>query len=137
MPHAMFGWMSRQDVQSGEIFEPKAVEQKMDLASHSTVCIPVIFDCVSREIIWCDMSLSINRSHAGCGGNNVESNLSGVTAVCYSMANMKKPNLYDLIQLHIRARGQRTDSREEADIIFDTDEGITPFDTEIFMAEYL
>ena len=53
------------------------------------------------------------------------------------MANMKKPNLYDLIQLHIRARGQRTDSREEADIIFDTDEGITPFDTEIFMAEYL
>ena len=67
----------------------------------------------------------------------MESNLSGVTAVCYSMANMKKPNLYDLIQLHIRARGQRTDSREEADIIFDTDEGITPFDTEIFMAEYL
>lgn len=137
MPHAMFGWMSRQDVQSGEIFEPKAVEQKMDLASHSTVCIPVIFDCVSREIIWCDMSLSINGSHAGCGGSNVESNLSGVTAVCYSMANMKKPNLYDLIQLHIRARGQRTDSREEADIIFDTVEGITPFDTEIFMAEYL
>ena len=57
MPHAMFGWMSREDVKSGEIYEPKTVEQKMDLTSQSTVCIPVIFDCVNREVIWCDMNL--------------------------------------------------------------------------------
>ena len=58
MPHAMFGWMSREDVKSGEIYEPKTVEQKMDLASQSTVCIPAIFDCINREVIWCDMNLS-------------------------------------------------------------------------------
>lgn len=137
MPHAMFGWMSREDVKSGEIYEPKTVEQKMDLTSQSTVCIPVIFDCVNKEVIWCDMNLSLNGYHSNYGGNNVESNLSGVAATCYSMVNMSKPNLYDLIDLHIRARGLRVDNKEDADVIFDIDSGITPFDTEVFMGEYL
>lgn len=137
MPHAMFGWMSREDVKSGEIYEPKTVEQKMDLTSQSTVCIPVIFDCVNREVIWCDMNLSLNGCHINRGGNNVESNLSGIAATCYSMVNMRKPNLYDLVDLHIRARGLRVDNKEDADVVFDIDSGITPFDTEVFMGEYL
>lgn len=137
MPHAMFGWMSREDVKSGEIYEPKTVEQKMDLTSQSTVCIPVIFDCVNREVIWCDMNLSLNGCYANRGGNNVESNLSGVAATCYSMVNMSKPNLYDLIDLHIKARGLRVDNKDDADIIFDIETGITPFDTDIIVAEYI
>ena len=60
MSHAMFGWMEREDGEFGEIFEPKTVKQKMDLASQSTVCIPVIFDCQTREVIWWDMNLTIN-----------------------------------------------------------------------------
>ncbi len=137
MPHVMFGWMGREDVNSGEIYEPKTVGQKMDLSSPSTVCIPVIFDCVKREIIWCDMNLSLNGCHNDYGGNNIESNLSGVAAACYSIVNMSKPDLYDLIDLHIRARGVRVDNKEDADVVFDIDSGITPFDTEVFMGEYL
>ncbi len=137
LPHAMFGWMGREDVKSGEIYEPKTVEQKMDLTSQSMVCIPVIFDCVEREFIWCDMNVSLDGCHHHRGGNNVESNLMGVAATCYSIVNMKKPNLYDLIDLHIRARGLRVENKEEADIVFDIDEGITPFDTEVFMGEYI
>lgn len=137
MPHAMFGWMSREDVKSGEIYEPKTVKQRMDLTSQSTVCIPVIFDCVNREVIWCDMNLSLKGCRSNYGGNNVESNLSGVAATCYSMVNMSKPNLYDLIDLHIKARGLRVENKEDADVIFDVDSGITPFDIEVFMGEYL
>lgn len=137
LTHAMFGWMNREDVNSGEIYEPKTVEQKMDLTSQSTVCIPVIFDCVEREVIWCDMNLTLEGCHYHYGGNNLESNLSGVAATCYSMVNMKKPNLYDLIDLHIRARGLRVDNKEEADVIFDVEDGITPFDLDVFMSEYL
>ncbi len=137
LTHVMFGWMGRQDFASGEIYEPKTVFQKFDLTSQSVVCIPVIFDCVERSIIWCDMNLSLNSSMNHNGGNNLESNLSGVAAVCYSMVNMKKPNLYDLIELHIRARGERTYNKEEADVIFDIDDGTTPFDTEVFMGEFL
>lgn len=173
MPHAMFGWMERSDVDSGEIYEPKTVEQKMDLTANSTACIPVIFDCVRREFIWCDMNLSLTGVHTHIGGNNVESNISGITAVCYSMVNMQKPNLYDLITLNVRARGEFTSDREEADLVFDVEQWIetytneteadeqktdqrradeqeiehdeksqyvkviTPYDTELFMREYL
>lgn len=133
----MFGWMGREDVKSGEIYEPKTVEQKMDLTSQSMVCIPVIFDCVEREFIWCDMNVSLDGCYYHRGGNNVESNLMGVAATCYSVVNMKKPNLYDLIDLHIRARGLRVENKEEADIVFDINDGITPFDTEVFMGEYI
>lgn len=137
LPHAMFGWMGREDVKSGEIYEPKTVEQKMDLTSQSMVCIPVIFDCVEREFIWCDMNVSLDGCYYHRGGNNVESNLMGVAATCYSVVNMKKPNLYDLIDLHIRARGLRVENKEEADIVFDINDGITPFDVEVFMGEYI
>lgn len=151
MPHAMFGWMERADVNSGEIYEPKTVEQKLDLTVGSTVCIPVIFDCVKREFIWCDMNLSLSGVHTNTGGNNLESNLSGVAAVCYSMVNMKKPDLYDLIALNVMGRGVLVDNREDADIVFDTalylnndtvenerdKMVITPYDMELFMSEYL
>lgn len=137
LPNAKFGWMGREHVNSGEIYEPKTVEQRMDLAAQSTVCVPVIFDCVKREMIWCDMNLTLNGCRDQCGGNNVESNLTSVAAVCYSMVHMAKPNLYDLIDLHIRARGKRVEEKENADIVFDTDSGVTPFDTELIMAEYL
>lgn len=151
MPHAMFGWMERADVDSGEIYEPKTVEQKFDLTADSMVCIPVIFDCVKREFIWCDMNMSLSGIHANIGGNNLESNLSGVAAVCYSMVNVKKPDLYDLIALNVMGRGVLVDNREDADIVFDTElylnndtvenerdkMVITPYDTELFMGEYL
>lgn len=137
MPHAMFGWMGREDVGSGEIYEPRTVEQKMDLTSESTVCIPAIFDCAAREVIWCDMNLPLRYRIFSNGGNNLESNLSGVTAACYAMVHMQKPNLYDLIVLNVRARGLWTEEKENADVIFDVEEGITPFDTEIFMGEYI
>ena len=149
MPHAMFGWMERADVNSGKIYEPGTVEQRMDLTSKSTVCIPVIFDCVSREFIWCDMGLSLGGTHRNIGGNNLESNLSGTAAVCYSMVNVRKPNLYDLIALNVMGRGMLVENKEDADIVFDTvlyqendDKAsekrmITPFDTDVLMSEYL
>ena len=129
--------MNREDVNSGEIYEPKTVEQKMDLTSDTVVSIPVIFDCVDRKVIWCDMNISLNGVKRNYGGNNLESNLMGVTATCYSMVHMKKPNLYDLINLHIQARGLRVSDKNEADMIFDVNDGITPFDTDVFIGEYL
>ena len=119
LPNCRFGWMEREDVHSGEIFEPSTVEMKMDLTSESTTAIPVIFDCVERKFIWCDMNLGI--SSFGMGGNNLESNLSGVTATCYAMTHLNKPNLYDLVTLNAIARGKIVHDRNQADIIFSND----------------
>lgn len=119
MPHAMFGFMEREDINSGEVYEAKTVEQKMDLTSDSTVCIPVIFDCVKREFIWLDMAMNISTLNRSCA--NLEKNLRGVSAICYGIVNGHKPNMYDLAALNALARGTIVSDRNDADVIFDTD----------------
>lgn len=119
LPNCRFGWMEREDVDSGEIFEPTTVKMKMDLTADGTVAIPVIFDCVERKFIWCDMNLSMECSYHG--GNNLESNLSGVTATCYAMTHLNKANIYDLVAINAMARGKIVADRNEADIIFSND----------------
>ena len=121
MPNCRFGWMEREDVASGEIFEPKTVAMNLDVTSESTVAIPVIFDCKERKFIWCDINLAMHMVRTGCGGNNLESNLHGVTAACYAMTQLNKTNLYELIRLNAEARGLITTDRNEADIIFSND----------------
>lgn len=133
--HAAFGFMERRDVNSGEIYEPALVKQKIDLTAQSCICVPVIFDCLTRQIIWCDVNLGTVHSHYG--GNNVESNLAGVELASYAMVNMHKTNLYQLIYLHICARGIQCYDKAQADIVFDEEDGITPYDTDVIMAEYL
>lgn len=121
MPNCRFGWMKRQEVNSGEIFEPSTVEMNIDITSESKIAIPVIFDCKEKRFIWCDMNLGIRETRSYYGGNNLESNLSGVQATCYAMTHLNKANLYDLIALNTKARGLLVENRDEADIIFSND----------------
>lgn len=122
LPNCRFGWMERKDVDSGEIFEPKTVEMKIDLTADSTVAIPVIFDCVERKFIWCDMNLQ--NASTRYYGNNLESNLQGVTATCYGLTHLNKANIYDLILLNAIARGNVVTNRNEADIIYSNDKTV-------------
>lgn len=119
LPNCHFGWMERKDVNSGEIFEPKTVEMKIDLTADSIIAIPVIFDCVERKFIWCDMNL--RNASSSFGGNNLESNLKGVTATCYGLTHLNKANIYDLVLMNAIARGNIVIDRNEADIIFSND----------------
>ena len=121
MPNSTFGWMEREDMNSGEIFEPSTVEMNIDLNSDSKVCIPVVFDCVDRSFVWCDIAMPIAQTRTHYFGNNIESNLKGVTAVCYAMTHLRKPNLYDLVKLNVAARGEIVAKREDADVIFSLD----------------
>lgn len=119
MQNCRFGWMERKEAKSGEIFEPKTVEMKMDLTAESSVAIPVIFDCVDRKFIWCDMNLRASEHY---GGNNLESNLIGATATCYAITKMNKPSMYDVVLLNAIARAESVVyDRNEADIIFSND----------------
>lgn len=121
LEHCMFGWMERGDVKSGEIFEPSTVEQKINLTQNSIVSVPVIFDCVEKEFIWLDVNMGINDSLNNYYSNNVENNLKGISAVCYGILNTHKPSMYYLAALHANSRGEITDNRNKADIIFSND----------------
>lgn len=139
MEHAAFGFMIRNDMKIGEIFEPSTVKQRMDLASATTTCIPVIFDLKERVFVWCDMALTADHVRAGFGGINVESNLPSVVVTCKAMVDVKKPNLYDLFTFNAKARGVITDNPDEADIRFglDNDCDVKPSDIDVIVGKYL
>lgn len=137
LPYVSFGYMERQEVGSGEIFEPKLVRQRIDLVSETIVSIPMILDCVERKMVWCDAGIFADSCCSHLGGNNLESNLTGIALACYTMVHTHRTSLYDLLRMHVDARGEVCETKEEADVIFDVEEGITPFDTEIILAEYM
>jgi len=109
IPEVTAGWMMRESVQSGEIYEPKTVDQRYSLTSDTKINIPVIFDLKNRVIYWADLGLSKNPSTS----NNVENNMSGIELMAKSIINIKKPNLYDLFTLHVKARGYLVDKDDE------------------------
>jgi len=134
LPECFAGWMVRSEPQSGEIFEPKTVENKVDLTADTKIGVPLVLDLVERKVIWADLAL---KNHPRWQ-NNIESNGQSIALMGKSMVEMVKPNLYDLFELHFEARGEElVDTPEEADTIFAMETGITPFDIETIMGEYL
>lgn len=133
LPECFMGWMSREDPNSGEIYEPKTVENKLDITSDSMICIPMILDLYENQVIWTDIALRTEPEYA----NNVEENQMGMVLMGKALTTLVKPNLYDLFKLHIEARGEHCDNIEEADLIFSVDKGITPFDLDIIVSDYL
>lgn len=133
LPVCFAGFMSRQFPDSGEIYEPLTVENKFDLTADSKIAIPLIADLYEKKIIWTDLSLKSNPST----NNNVHNNLSSTTLINKAMTELIKPNLYDLFDLHLKARGQRTLEIEEANTIFAVDKGIKPSDIDLIVSEYL
>jgi hypothetical protein len=130
------GWMTRDHVQSNEIFDPKTVQQKIDVTAESRVAIPVIFDLQERQAIW--MDLATKSLDTLCRPNNVESNRATVFDAVESALNMEnKPNLYDLFWMHGESRGILVDTPEEADTVFSWDGDVTPSKVSTILSEYL
>ena len=140
LPECFFGWMERKYPQSGEIYEPKTVVQKIDLTSKTSSSIPAIINLKTNQVIWSDLSL--NNKY------NVESTKNSMALIVEAMVNLNKPNLYDLFDLHTKGRGNKfVKSMEDADILFlsekikfensDNKKIITPYDINTILAEYL
>jgi len=133
LPECFAGWMMRKKPGSGEIFEPATVANKIDVTADTQIAIPVILDLVERTVIWTDLSLTRYPYFP----NNVEGNQKGMVLMGKAMTTLRKPDLYDLFMLHAEARGEFVDSPEQADAVFSVETGVTPYDIERIMAEYL
>lgn len=133
LPECRAGWMMREHPNSGEVFEPKTVQDRVDVASETAICIPVILDLSQRRVIWADVGLKRNPRHV----NNVEGNMSQITLIGKSITEIVKPDLYNLFLIHAGARGGLVEEEGDADTVFSLEKGITPFDLETITSEYL
>ncbi len=132
LPECFAGWMPRAKPNSGEIFEPKTVADRVDIASDTRICLPAVFDMEKNEAIWLDIALKNQPTF-----NNVENNLSGVSLMARALTDLPKTTLHELFSLHIKARGEAVDSPAEAQTIFAVEQGITPFDLAEIGANWL
>jgi hypothetical protein len=111
------GWMERNDLNSGEVFEPSTVQNKIDLTGNTMCMIPMVFDLLKKEVVWMDMALTTQFYFS----RNTANNIHGVALSVKGIVEGHKPQMYDLIQMNAKARGTITEDRNDADIIFDTD----------------
>jgi len=133
LPECFAGWMGRQAPNSGEIFEPKTVVDKVDVASDTQMCLPAVFDLVNREVIWADIALTGNPRWV----SNVAGNLRGVSLMLRAITGLRKTDLHTLFTFHAQARGEAVKSPEHARTIFAVDQGVTPFDLDRIAAEFM
>lgn len=132
LPECFAGFMVRQFADSGEVYEPRTVENRIDITTNTKVCIPLMIDLEEHTIIWTDLALT----HAPAV-NNIAGGLSTITMLSQAMTSLVKTSLYDLFTLHAEARGRQVFEKEQADTIFGVSEGLTPFETGKILSEYL
>ena len=135
LPECFAGWMSRTNLNSGEPFEARTVEDRVDLASDTRFSLPLVLDLEQRELLWTDIALRDNPRFS----NSVQSNLAGVSLMLRAMREMVKPDLYALFSLHARARGELVADPAVADTRFGTDRAstVTPLDGDVIRAKFL
>ena len=110
------GWMEREDLNSGEAFEPSLVENRINLTAKTRCAIPLIIDIQEKEVIWTDIAVT-NQAYFSA---NLESNRNTIVGLVRGIVEAHKPQMYDLVQIHTLARGHIATDRNKADIIFDT-----------------
>jgi len=132
LPECFAGWMARDKPSSGEVYDPRTVQDRLDLTADTKTAIPIVFDLVEGTAVWCDMAL---RHHPNFN-NSVGANLKGIALTMRAMVELSKPNLYDLFSLHARARGEMVDSADGAETVFSVEAG-TPFEIERIGSEFM
>lgn len=133
IPECFAGFMSRSKPNSGEIYEPASVHNKVDLTVPTTRAIPYIFDIKERKAIWLDMA-----EYTPYGGvNNIANGATELQLAMEAIVNRTVSDLYDLFYLHATTRGTLVETREEADVVIAVDGDVSPFDTAKINSDWL
>ena len=131
IPDCFFGWMGREYPNSGEIYEPLSVKNKINLTGESKINVPMVIDLWEEKIFWADLDMSNAKMV-----NNVESNKGGLIDLAKATIYDEKPSIYDLLSFHIISRADEVvDDPEDADIVFTMDNIFDKLDE--IKAEYL
>ena len=132
LPECSMGWMLRAEPQSGEVYDPRTVEDKADLAMAARAGVPFIADLRQRRIIWCDVAMSVSSYYSP----NARNDKGTIQLLGKALSNMHKPTVYDLLVLHAKARGTWTTDPDKADTVFSVRSGIQ-YELERLASDYM
>lgn len=109
------GFMLRDELGSGEVFEAKTVKMKIDLILESIMTSPCLFDIINSTIVWIDSNL---HSLKGC--NSLDGNSTAPMELAKYHLKMKdlKMTMKEFISLHVEAnQALLVEEESEADFI--------------------
>ncbi|MEO1525275.1 MAG: TerD family protein [Planctomycetota bacterium] len=133
LPECFGGWMMREKPKSGEVFEARTVQDKVDITASSRACVPVILDAEARKVYWSDLALK-----SGAQINNAAQNSVGFSQIGRAIVGLRKPSLHDLFAMHAEARGNIVLSQEDANTVFGLYEGtVNAFDPSVILSDFL
>lgn len=121
-----FGWMEfsgKKDKNFGPLkkFNKEAVKKSIELNSNCHEVLPCMIDLVERKIIWMDQQKEYvkNEPRELATGRNADSETLGTMYSAIGALTYPSFKLYDLIQLHIMARGGTiVKNKEDANTVF-------------------
>jgi hypothetical protein len=111
-----FGFMSRSKPESNEIFDPKTVVNSFSMIADSNSVCPVMIDLQTNEAIWIDASHNTRGIPVQCKGENFFNTIKSFI----DMTSIKA-SIYDLIEMHVRARGGEIVDEAEAEVKYDSE----------------
>jgi hypothetical protein len=132
LPECFAGWMAREKKNKGQIFEPRTVQDRLDITSDARAAIPLVIDLVDEYVLWSDLALKSTPNFQ----NTVAANLGGIAATLQGLTVLRKPDIYSLLKLHAEARGRLVDSPDGADTVFSVEAG-TPYALTELAASYM
>ncbi len=109
------GFMERDALNSGKVYEPESVKVRFDISAKTTQHMPVLFDLKERKVIYADMSMASRGRHAAVAAQSEKQ--AALTEGMLSLPD-RKPTLYDVVFLNAMARGSLVDNPDEADTCF-------------------
>jgi stress response protein SCP2 len=141
VPECFAGFMLRDKLQSGEVYDPRTVVDRADVTTEATSVVPMILDLVDRKVIWVDAAMTTKGSRDyrydwRRGGNDVASTRGTIELLGKAFTNIHKPTLFDLLSLHVEARGTLVETQDEADVVFSVEAG-TPFELDRIASEFM
>lgn len=110
LPMCFAGWMERDGLKSGELFEPVTVAQKFDITSDNRQMTPMLFDVENNEIVWLDIAQKTGR--VSFMNTNIMQN------VFRTFVEMDRIDLYELFFLHRKRFDRVVDDATMADTVF-------------------
>jgi len=113
------------------VLEARTGRDRIDQAGDTTASVPVVLGLRERRVVWADVAL---RSAGWV--NTVHANRDKLARLGRAVVGLDRPNLYDLFLKHAQARGTPS-SKDGADAVFSAHEGVTPFDTNMILGEFL
>lgn len=110
MQDCVFGYMEREYPEANEIFKPATIANALKLQSTSTNTLVAVIDIETQEYIFLD----IDTAGIPVATHNVSEILEAIKPYC----EPPKFSVYDLLLMHVKARGELVASEAEAETVF-------------------